>query len=58
MISKPAQNITVAFGFISVRHDLSLPQGVPQELNRRTVDWDALSTRQSEIRDQFKAISQ
>ena len=56
LISKKAQMIMAKFGFISVRRDVPIPEGVPKPLNTVAVDWEYLSLQQNEIRDQFKAI--
>lgn len=56
MISKEAQAITVKFGFISVRKDIPLPDGLPAEFKIRHVDWNFLAEHQGEIRDNFKEL--
>jgi iron(III) transport system substrate-binding protein len=58
MISKQAQMITTKFGFVSVRKDIPLPQGLPVDFIKREVDWEYLSEHQNEIRDRFQRIAQ
>lgn len=58
LVSKKAQTITANFSFISVRKDVPLPQGVAQDLLKKSVDWDELSEMQDSIRDEFTKISQ
>jgi len=58
MISEEAQKITTKFNFISVRKDLPLPKGVPEEMNINRVDWNYLSSHEGEINDGFKALFQ
>ena len=55
-LSKTGQNIATRFGFITVRNDLKLPEGVPQTLEVRSLDWQYASKHQEEIRAIFKEI--
>ena len=57
MISKGAQVITSSFGFVSVRKDMPLPQGVPSNLKSKLTNWDNLSLQQDYIRNEFKNIT-
>ncbi len=54
MISMPAQKITSQFGFVSVREDLTLPSGVPENLKTRNINWSELAAEQNIINDNFK----
>ena len=54
MISKKAQAITTQFGFVSVRRDLPLPAGVPDDLKKLDVQWEQLAEQQNLINDEFK----
>jgi iron(III) transport system substrate-binding protein len=56
MISKQAQQITVQFGFVSVRKDVPATPGIPQDLKIHRVDWDNLSTVQDTIRSDFAGL--
>ncbi|GKX31066.1 putative 2-aminoethylphosphonate ABC transporter substrate-binding protein [Vallitalea longa] len=56
LISKKAQNITVGMGFISVREDLSLPKGIPTNINTRDIDWGYAYENESLLRDGVKEI--
>jgi len=56
MISKPAQEITSRFGFVSVRKDLPLPPGVPVSFKQIRTDWSILAGKQREIVESFKNI--
>lgn len=58
LISKQAQIITTNFSFISVRKDVPLPQGIPENFTVKAVAWDELSEMQDTIRDEFTKISQ
>lgn len=55
-LSKKAQNISTKFGFITVRKDLNLPQGVPEEVNAITLDWNYASSHEGDLREGFKRI--
>ena len=55
-LSKTGQNIATRFGFITVRNDLKLPEGVPQTIEVRSLDWKYASKHQEEIRAIFKEI--
>ncbi|MBI9109446.1 MAG: extracellular solute-binding protein [Spirochaetales bacterium] len=54
MISKKAQNITNQFGFVSVRKDLPLPSGIPEDLKTILPDWKHLGETQNIINEDFK----
>lgn len=57
MISKQAQMITTKFGFVSVRSDVPMPDGLPTTgFPVQQVEWEYLSKHQDEIRDRFKSI--
>ena len=56
MISKKAQTITSQFGFVSVRNDMPLPAGIPENLKIRNVEWDQLAEQQNVINDEFKKL--
>lgn len=58
MLSKKVQNITTNFGFISVRKDIALPVGVPEDVKVIPVDWRYASEHENELRDGFKEIMQ
>ncbi len=55
-LSKKAQNISTKFGFITVRKDLDLPQGVPQKVKKVVLDWKYASSHEEDIRECFKEI--
>ncbi len=56
MLSKKAQQITVQSGFVSVRKDLPVPPGIPEEIPVYRVDWDSLSEKQDAIRSGFSDL--
>lgn len=56
LISKKAQNITNQFGFVSVRKDLPLPVGIPEDLKVIVPDWKPLSESQNLINEDFKKL--
>ncbi|MCT4562724.1 MAG: extracellular solute-binding protein [Maledivibacter sp.] len=58
ILSKKAQSITTQFGFVSVRQDIELPNGIPKELKILAVDWQFASDHEEEIRDGFKNVAQ
>lgn len=55
-LSKKGQNISTKFGFITVRKDLNLPQGVPGEVKAITLDWKYASSHEGDLREGFKRI--
>lgn len=55
-LSKAAQNIATNFGFITVRKDLELPVGVPENLKVKSLEWEYTSKHEEEIRAGFKKI--
>ncbi len=55
-LSETGQNIATRFGFITVRNGLKLPEGIPQTLEVRSLDWQYASKHQEEIRAIFKEI--
>jgi iron(III) transport system substrate-binding protein len=58
ILSKKAQMITANFGFISVRKDVPLPEGIPEDIKVMPVDWEYASEHEEELRDGFKEIMQ
>ena len=56
VLSKEAQEIMKKFGFISVRNDVSLPKGVPNNVNSIVVDWDYASENEENIRKTYEKI--
>lgn len=56
VLSKEAQEIMKKFGFISVRTDVSLPKGVPNNVNSIVVDWDYASENEENIRKTYEKI--
>ena len=56
MISKSAQEITIQYGFVSVRDDLPFPVGIPENLITRNVNWSELAAEQNVINDIFKSF--
>lgn len=58
LLSRQAQTITANFSFVSVRKDVALPQGIPQNILVKSVNWDELADLQDYIRDEFTKISQ
>lgn len=56
LVSKKVQNITVGMGFVSVREDVSLPQGIPAELVTKEIDWRFAYENESTLRDGVKEI--
>lgn len=57
LISKEAQQITSSFGFVSIRKDVSLAQGVVSNLDLKILDWEDLSLKQDYIKNEFKKIT-
>jgi len=55
-LSTGAQKIATKYGFITVRNDLELPQGVPASVKAVTVDWGFASVHEEELREGFKNI--
>ncbi len=53
MLSKKAQQITVQFGFVSVRKDLPATPGIPEGTQIYRVNWDSLSEKQDAVRNGF-----
>jgi iron(III) transport system substrate-binding protein len=58
MISPTAQKLTAGFGFVSVRKDVPLPQGLPANLKLRLADWELLSEEQDRLRSEFQRLAQ
>ncbi|QZY55368.1 ABC transporter substrate-binding protein [Crassaminicella profunda] len=58
ILSKKAQMITANFGFVSVRKDIPLPIGVPEDIKVMPVDWGYASEHEEELRDGFREIMQ
>ncbi|TCO78652.1 ABC transporter substrate-binding protein [Marinisporobacter balticus] len=58
ILSKKVQNITTNFGFVSVRKDVALPVGVPEDVKVIPVDWRYASEHEDALRDGFKEIMQ
>lgn len=56
VLSKEGQEIMKKFGFISVRTDVSLPKGVPNNVNSIVVDWDYASENEENIRKTYEKI--
>ncbi len=56
ILSKEAQNLMLKFGFVSVRGDVELVKGIPQDLKVTTVDWKEAGKSEQKIREDFKAI--
>ncbi|WP_319559296.1 extracellular solute-binding protein [Marispirochaeta sp.] len=56
MLSKKAQQITVQFGFVSVRRDLPATPGIPDDIPVYRVDWDSLSEKQYAVRSGFSDL--
>jgi iron(III) transport system substrate-binding protein len=55
-LSKKAQNISSKFGFITVRRDLKLPAGVPENVESVILDWEYASSHEGELRAGFKEV--
>ncbi|WP_432407539.1 ABC transporter substrate-binding protein [Wukongibacter sp. M2B1] len=58
ILSKKAQKITTQFGFVSVRDDVEIPSGIPQNLKILPVNWEFTSKHEKEIRDEFRNLTQ
>lgn len=56
MISKEAQKITTKYGFVSVRNDIPIPSGIPENLKIKTTDWEEIQNYEEEIRAKFNEI--
>ncbi|MGV8145525.1 MAG: extracellular solute-binding protein [Alkaliphilus sp.] len=56
ILSAEAQEIMRKFGFISVRTDLKLPNGVPSDVHSIVVDWEHLSANEEDIRKSYEKI--
>jgi iron(III) transport system substrate-binding protein len=58
IISKKAQTITTKFGFISVRSDVELPLGIPDNVKVLPINWRKASENEDALRSEFKTIMQ
>ncbi len=56
ILSKPAQEMMLKFGFTSVRSDLDQVNGIPAELIPTTIDWKTAQKSEDTIREEFKNI--
>ncbi|GMQ56829.1 putative 2-aminoethylphosphonate ABC transporter substrate-binding protein [Vallitalea sediminicola] len=56
LVSKKVQNITVGMGFVSVREDVSLPQGIEAEIVTKDIDWRFAYENESILREGVKEI--
>ncbi|PIE03814.1 MAG: hypothetical protein CSA81_00390 [Acidobacteria bacterium] len=56
ILSKEAQNLMLKFGFVSVRGDVEMVKGIPEDLKVTTVDWKEAGKSEQMIREDFKAI--
>ncbi|MCT4543581.1 MAG: extracellular solute-binding protein [Vallitalea sp.] len=56
MISKKVQTITTGMGFVSVRNDVPLPQGIPSDIQTKEIDWRFAYENESILRDGVKEI--
>jgi len=55
MLSKKAQMITANFGFVSVRNDIENTY-LPEEIESFSVDWDAASENEENIKNEYQQI--
>lgn len=56
LISKQARIITANFGFVSLRRDVAIPEGMPMSLEVKRLDWDYISGKQAGLREEYKAL--
>lgn len=57
VLSVEGQKIARKFGFISVRNDVALPSGVPDNVNKTVVDWQQASQNEQKLRADFERIT-
>lgn len=55
-LSTVGQNIATKYGFITVRKDLKLPSGIPENTKAIKVNWGFASENEKDIRQGFKEI--
>ncbi len=56
VLSVEGQEIARKFGFISVRNDVALPDGIPSDITKTVVDWEEGSKYEQELRATFERI--
>ncbi len=56
VISPAGQKIAAKYGFISVRNDQSLPDGVPKDVKGVSIDWNNAVKEAGELRNEFDRI--
>ncbi|MCD5415302.1 MAG: extracellular solute-binding protein [Clostridiales bacterium] len=56
ILSTEAQEIMSKFGFISVRTDVKLPKGVPNDVHSTVVDWEHASENEENTRSTYEKI--
>ncbi len=56
LLSKPAQQITVKFGFVSVRSDIPKPEFLHADTAIYQIDWDDLKQYDLKIREEFNGL--
>lgn len=56
VLSIEGQKIATKYGFITVRGDLPLPQGVPAEITSMEVDWEWAHRHEERLRSMFESI--
>ena len=54
VLSKEGQEIAVKYGFISVRGDLPLPEGIPEEIKAVEVDWEWAHRHEEALRSMVR----
>ena len=56
VLSEEGQKIATKFGFVTVREDLPLPEGVPAEIKAIEVDWEWAHRHEEALRSMFESI--
>lgn len=56
VISQPAQTIMSKYGFIPVRSDVDIPEGVPASIKSIALDWEQTAADVIEMRSKFETI--
>lgn len=56
VISSEAQTIMAKYGFIPVRADVAIPEGVPSNVKSINLDWQQVASQGKEIRSNFEKI--
>ncbi len=56
ILSKPAQEIMLKFGFVSPRNDVEAVKGVTEDLKVTKIDWKEAGKSEEKIREDFRTI--